>query len=122
MATLSAELDCLHVLDGSIGSLCADDDVHRSSHSEEDRKSPKIYTPVLADRESFLDSPSGKENTHGDQQQTSYEDNWDDDKDENADVRIAGMASNLEWQDEEPGKTGRGYECDAQHANPICGE
>lgn len=109
MAALPAELDGLHVFDGPIGTLCADYDVDCSSYNEEDRESPKIGAPVLANGESFFDSPPSEKNTYGDQQQTSYEDNRDDDKDENADVRIAGMASNLEWQDKEPGKTGCGH-------------
>jgi hypothetical protein len=106
MAALPAELDRLHVLDGSVGSLCADDDVDCRSHGEEDREFPKIGAPVLTDGESFLDSLPGEENTHGDQHQARYEDNWDDDKDENADVRIAGVSSNLGRQNEEPRKTG----------------
>jgi hypothetical protein len=109
MAALPAELDCLHMFHGPVGSLCADDDVRCSGHVEEDRKFPKIGAPVLADWESFLDPPPGKENTQRDQQQPGYEDSWDGDKDENADVRIAGVSSNLGRQNEESRKAGCGH-------------
>ena len=69
-----------------------------------------------------FDAPPGEEDSECDQYQDQDEDNWGENKDQNTDVRVAGVASKLGWQNEQPGKPGGGHQRDAQHADPVTEE
>ena len=69
-----------------------------------------------------FDAPPGKEDPERDQYQAQDEDNWDENKDQNADVWVAGVASKLDGQNEQPGEPSGGHQRDAQHADPVTEE
>src|SRR5271167_2782080 len=125
VAALSAKLGRLHMLYRAVCALGPNDDVSDGGHGEENRQPPNEGPPVGGRQQRFLgafDAPPGKEDSERDQYQAQNEDNWDDNKDHNADVWVAGVASKLHWQNEQPGEAGGGHQRDAQHADPVAEE
>src|SRR5271165_1058595 len=125
VTALSAKLGRLHMLYSAVCALGANDDVHYAGHGEENRQPASEGPPVGAHQQCLLgtfDAPPGKEDSERDQYQAEDEDNWDDNKDHNADVWVAGVASKLDGQNEQPGEPSGGHQRDTQHADPVTEE
>jgi hypothetical protein len=98
MTALPAELWRFHVLNRTVCALCANDDVSGGGHSEEDRKLPNVCSTVPGYPQVMFgatDAPPGKEHAKRDQDEAGNEDNRDQNKDNDADVGIAGVPSKL---------------------------
>ncbi|HVO64708.1 MAG TPA: hypothetical protein VMT53_27550 [Terriglobales bacterium] len=109
VTALSAELGRFHMLNSTIGALGPNHDVNCSGYSEKDCKLPKHSSPVGGRQQRLLvafDAPPRQEDSERDQYEADDEDNRDYEKDHYADVGVAGVASKLDWQNEEPGKAG----------------
>jgi hypothetical protein len=63
-----------------------------------------------------------KEQPEGDQHQARYEGNRNKNKEDDANVRIAGVSSKLGRGGEQPGETGRRYQRRSHQAHPMTGE
>src|SRR4029453_16432986 len=102
--------------------LRSNDDVNCGGHGEENRKSPNVDSPVGGHQQPLLDTcdaPPAKEDPEGDQHEAEDEDDWNQNKDDYADVRIVGVASELDRQNKKPGEAGGGHERDTQKSAPL---
>jgi len=116
VTALPAELGGFHMLDSTVGALGSNHDVDCSGRSEENRKLPKHRPPVGGCQQRLLGAYNAsprQEDSERDQYEAEDENHWDDEKDNYADVWVAGVASKLDWQNEQPGKTGGRHEGDA---------
>jgi hypothetical protein len=116
VTALPAELWRFHVLNSAVCALCPNEDVNGGGHGEENGEFPKVHAAVGTFQQSFLDrfnTPPRKENSPSDQYQAEDENDRDKNKDNNADVRVAGMPAKLNRQNEEPREAGCGHQRDA---------
>src|SRR5208337_5384798 len=101
--------------------LCPNDDVNGGGHGEENGEFPNVDPPVRTIQQSFLyrfNTPPREENSQGDQYKAEDENNRDKNKDNNADVRIIGVTSKLDRQNEQPGEPRGRHKSNSQHADP----
>src|SRR5262249_38275755 len=125
MATLSAELHCLHVMNGTVGALCADDNVDGAGHPEENCELSNTGFPFSARQWSLLhgcDTPARQEYPARDEHKTENEDHRYKNEHHYSDVRVAGVAAELHRQYEQPGEASGGHQGHSQHAYPVAGE
>ena len=107
VTTLPAELWCFHVLNRPVCPLCPNDDISGGSHREKNCEFPNVRAPVRTFQHPFrgrFNPPPRKENPQGDQYKAEDENNRDNNKNNNADVRIVGVPSKFNGQNEQPGE------------------
>ena len=101
MATGAAELWRFHIGDGTVGKLCADQDVHDRDHNKEPRDASKSgFAIEIRLNEPFFYMAFAEIDSDCNQSQPRKEHDWKNEKNDDADVRITCVTTDLERKDE----------------------
>src|SRR5215467_2431260 len=98
MTRLTAKLRGLHMLDRPISQLGSNNQVKNSRDSREPRYATQGCLPIQDRFNACLQATFAKVDANGNQRQSSKENDRKNQKNDNPDVWIAGMTSNLQRQ------------------------
>jgi len=101
VATLAAELVCLHVCDGAVCDLARDDDVHDGHRDEEKCQTAQHDAAALGDGETLPDATPGQPGADGYQNQSGEEYGRDGEEDQDSNVWVGGSPASVHHDEEQ---------------------
>jgi hypothetical protein len=117
---LAAELHRLHLVDGPIGDEAHDQRVDQSGDAEEKPEPPPGHARLDGglSAEAVVNAAPRQVDAERHQQEPGDEQDWNDDEDDDADVRVR-SATALDRQDDQPRNQCGDHQEQAEHAQPV---
>ena len=122
VAALAAELNRFHMLHSPVGPLSGDDDIGSRCEGEKNHNAPYGCRAVQYGSKPFPCAASSEIDANGDQRKAQAKEQRDGDKNNQADIGIAGVTPNLHRQHGQPGEAGSSDQRRPEQAQPMTGQ